>query len=146
MAGKFNSAVVSWAIQTNDRMEGVYKEVALEGMKIVKRRSPVKTGRFRANWRMGINSPDLTADEDTFTRSKFGDEPNENELRESRSVLRKLKLKDKVFISNALKYAAKIEGGSSDMAPAGVVTLSHAELQAAYPGIVGRFLTGRRRA
>jgi hypothetical protein len=142
--GKFSSKVVSWALKTNERAEGVLQEVALEGFKILKRRSPVKSSRYRANWRVGLNSPNTTVDVDARTRSKFGDEPNENELKDARRVLARAKVKDKVILSNSLPYAKKIELGlSQTMAPQGVVSLSHDELQARYPQIVGRFLTGR---
>jgi len=135
--GKFNNSVISWSLKANKRTEEIHQEVATEGFRILKRRSPVKSGRFRANWRVGLNSPDLTAD-DSFTTSQYGDEPNQNEMKEARRVIRKAKVKDKILLTNALPYAKNIERGDSKMAPHGVIELSHLELKAIYPAIAAR--------
>ncbi len=137
----FSKQVISWSLRATKRTAEVHQAVALEGFRILKRRSPVKTGRFRANWRVGLNSPDLTAD-DSVTKSRFGDEPNANELRAARSVIRKAKIDDDILMTNSLPYAKKLNEGSSTMAPAGIIPLAHAELLALFPGI-GRFRTGR---
>lgn len=135
MASKFSSSVIGWGFKTTNQMEEIYREAGLEGFRILKRRSPVDTGNFRANWRVGLNAPDLTTDE-SVTRSQFGDEPNNNEMRPARSVLHKAKLKDTIFETNALPFALKIERGlSKSMAPQGVVALGLEELRLRFPSI-----------
>ena len=135
----FASAVTGWALKVTAQLEERFQETALTGYSILKRRSPVDTGNYRSNWRAGLNSPNLLDDEESFTLSKFGDEPNQNELKDAKRVIRKAKLKDVVYLTNNRPFAGKIERGlSTTMAPQGVLRLSYEELKLRFPSL-GRF-------
>jgi hypothetical protein len=71
-------------------------------------RTPVDTGRARANWIPSLNSP-----------SKAKVEPNQKI--DVSSVLATYKVKDTVFISNNLPYIRRLNEGHSKQAPAGFV-------------------------
>lgn len=80
------------------------------------RASPVKTGRFRANWRVGINAPTRVA----INRL---DKSGEETIAAGLERIRGANAGDRVYISNNLPYARRIEYGWSHQAPYGIVRL-----------------------
>jgi len=128
----------------------VLRKLAFDGLRLVMKKSPVDTGRFRANWRVGINSADLTTLE---VADIPGDQINP-EGKEGTSInvkgppdgggegsavpdglaqdaVRNLaKWGDSIFISNNLPYADPLEnGGHSQQAPNGMLMISFLEIK-----------------
>lgn len=83
-------------------------------------KSPVDTGRFRANWMVGIGGADETTTENTV---------NDSMMRGS-IVLAAYRALKQIHISNNLPYAAALEHGHSQQAPLGVAEISVAEIEA----------------
>jgi len=96
------------------------RKIALELLKKVTMKSPVDTGRFRANWMVGIGGADETTTENTV---------NDAMMRGS-IVLTGYKTLKQIHISNNLPYAAALEHGHSQQAPLGVAEISVAEIEA----------------
>jgi len=96
------------------------RKIALELLKKVTMKSPVDTGRFRANWMVGIGGADETTTESTV---------NDAMMRGS-IVLTGYKTLKQIHISNNLPYAAALEHGHSQQAPLGVAEISVAEIEA----------------
>lgn len=100
------------------------RKIALELLKKVTMKSPVDTGRFRANWMVGIGGADETTTESTV---------NDAMMRGS-IVLTAYRALKQIFITNNLPYAAALEHGHSQQAPLGVAEISVAEIEAHFNG------------
>ena len=114
-----------WAAQMGDLRDAV-EYIGLTAISRIDARSPVDTGRFRANWTLSIGSPDTT------TREAFGTwVPQNNSTMESYPVAGY----PMVYLQNNLPYAIPLEEGSSMQAPGGMVAITTAELAAIWEGI-----------
>lgn len=92
------------------------KKVAGEMLQQVVTRSPVDSGAFRGNHRVGVGSVDTTADKS---------QTENNALQKGLATIQSGGGLGKiVHISNSLPYATKIEFGHSMQAPNGVYALS----------------------
>ena len=100
------------------------RKIALELLKKVTMKSPVDTGRFRANWMVGIGGADETTTDSTV---------NDAMMRGS-IVLTGYKNLKQIHISNNLPYAAALEHGHSMQAPLGVAEISVEEIEAHFNG------------
>ena len=94
-------------------------------------RSPVDTGRFRANWVMGVGSMNLST---SLTTSKDGSAAieriaNQMQAQEGGAVF---------YITNSLPYARPLEYGHSNQAPNGMVRLTVVEL----PNLIKTYAEG----
>ena len=100
------------------------RKIALELLKKVTMKSPVDTGRFRANWMVGIGGAD-----ETTTNSTVNDAMMRGSI-----VLTAYRALKQIHISNNLPYAAALEHGHSQQAPLGVAEISVAEIEAHFNG------------
>lgn len=96
----------------------VVRKVALDLYGRITKKTPVDTGRARANWNLSIGSPDLTVDDDA-TKIK------------SASLSKGDGEKD-IYIANNLPYISALEHGHSKQAPRGMVALSIKEVNRAF--------------
>lgn len=86
-------------------------------------KSPVDTGRFRANWQVGYGAPDTTITLATDLTGNAAVAKAEVELRGAGGNV--------VYLTNALPYAKRLEDGWSKQSPFGMVKLTVVELQPA---------------
>lgn len=123
-----------------DKAELVVKKSAFEVMNAVEEKSPVGDpslwaessppaptgytgGRFKANWNLSIGSIDASTTEDT-------DKTGEATLSRAQGKIEGYKMGDKVFITNSLPYAQRLEyEGWSSQAPAGMVRITAMEFE-----------------
>jgi hypothetical protein len=80
-------------------------------------KSPVDTGRFRANWNASFGAPNYTTTEST----------NQQRGADEAARAATLPLGGIVYFANSLPYAQRLENGYSQQAPAGMVRLSAIE-------------------
>jgi hypothetical protein len=107
----------------NDKVESIVKVTMIELFNRVIQKSPVDTGRFRANWNCSISSPDLSTSEST-------DPSGSGSISKATSTVVSYTLNDQsVFLTNNLPYAERLENGWSKQAPSGMVRLSVMEIQ-----------------
>lgn len=101
----------------------VLRKIALELFSRVIKKTPVKTGRARGNWQVGIGmAPSLS----TNDRDKIGSATTSK----GNSVLNKAHFGDKIFLVNNLPYIWKLENGSSKrQAPQGMVKITLREFR-----------------
>jgi hypothetical protein len=92
----------------------VARKVTFDLFREVVLRSPVDTGRFRANWNVTYGSPNYGVSNSTAQARGFG---------EAAKALT-LPVGGLVYLANGLQYAAPLEFGSSKQAPQGMVRLS----------------------
>jgi hypothetical protein len=104
--------------KAKDQAELIVKKTTIQLFSSVIEKSPVDTGRFRANWNVsfGAFNPQTTEEVDpsgSQSKSKVY------------QALANYQLKDQsVFLGNSLPYAERLENGWSKQAPAGMVRLS----------------------
>ncbi len=104
------------------RAELVLRKVGIEVASSLIRKSPVDTGRFRANWITSILAPSSSTTESTDTSGQ-------NAMAAATKQILSAKLGQTIWISNNLPYAQRLEHGHSQQAPAGMVRITVAEWQ-----------------
>lgn len=124
-AEQFSIDLTRWGTSLEkEQAPNFIRKIALELLKKVTMKSPVDTGRFRANWMVGIGGADETTTENTV---------NDAMMRGS-VVLTAYRALKQIHISNNLPYAAALEHGHSQQAPLGVAEISVAEIEAHFNG------------
>lgn len=109
--------------ECEDRIRLAVQKIGIDILRRVILKTPVDTGRLRGNWLVAIGSPATG----TVSRSdKEGDEA----IREGSAVITGLSEAQAIHITNNLPYAARIENGHSTQAPAGMVAVTLAEVEA----------------
>lgn len=126
---EFRAALEEWiGNQVPEVAVAVHQKVSLQALAGVVRKSPVDTGRFRANWQVSVNAPNLSEIEATEA-SPRGSNPSGRQIGEAATRLEALKPYGITYIQNNLPYALRLETGYSKQAPQGMVALTLAELQ-----------------
>jgi hypothetical protein len=125
MAGndKFRNDIKRFIAKSNGGLDKYAKAVALNIDASMVLKSPVDTGRFRANWQIGFNQPDTkTTDETDLTGMA--------QISRAQSELNSIKINGQtIYITNSLPYAYRLEyEGWSLQAPQGMVRITLAEL------------------
>lgn len=106
------------AKKTGLKLDTVARKVTLDLFTSVVQKSPVDTGRFKANWNVGP-TPNLS-----FTASTNAGRG----LNEAQKAIG-IPAGGVVYLSNGLPYARRLEYGWSGQAPAGMVRLSVREFR-----------------
>lgn len=88
-------------------------------------RSPVDTGRFRANNQVSIGSPDYGSSADV-------DMAGGKTFQQGSAVIAQGKPYSVIYIQNNLPYAVPLENGHSKQAPAGIYAVSFHGVTQAY--------------
>jgi hypothetical protein len=118
------------------------RKVALEGLLRLVEKTPVDTGRARANWQVGINSepvaPLYPADQPFPGSGVAGKRPlshvppvsqcGQETFDAGAAVIENMPLCT-CFITNNVEYIEELEHGHSLQAPTGMLALTVAELQ-----------------
>lgn len=114
----------SWSIPFDElvrraggHVEQAARKIAFEAFSRVIARSPVDTGRFRANWNVSYGTPNYQ----TTERALGGGEA------EALKALT-LPVGGIVYLSNGLPYAQRLEFGWSKQAPNGMIRITAVEI------------------
>lgn len=124
-AKHFSIDLTRWGVSLEKEQAPKFiRKIALDLLRKVTMKSPVDTGRFRANWMVGIGGADETTTDSTV---------NDAMMRGAiiLSAYRDLK---QIHLSNNLSYAAALEHGNSMQAPLGVAEISVEEIEAHFNG------------
>lgn len=125
---KFQDKILGWSAKAKQNGTQVSRQLARIGLRAVVKRSPVDTGRFRGNWRVGIGAADLTFKENL--KDKVGDYT----LSRGFTIINRAGWGERIFVTNITPYGIYLEGGSSPQAtPGGIVAVTLADLRAAAP-------------
>lgn len=115
---------VSDALQ--DEINKLKRSLALDLDQRIVLKTPVDTGRARANWLVGLGSP--------VRESRVAvDQAGGNTIAEGAATIAKAEDED-IWISNNLSYIVDLENGTSKQAPAGMVRLSIMETESVFRG------------
>ena len=113
----------------------ILRGTSLGLFKRIVKRTPVDTGRLRANWQIDINS--VPAKE---LKSNDLDGDGRQTVARETSKLGKNKIEDTIYLANNLPYAVAMEeGGSKTQAPQGMVRVSLVELDRELKANVKKF-------
>ena len=108
--------------KAKDKAELATRKITLELFSNVILKSPVDTGRFRANWNCSIGSVDKSTSAET-------DKEGAGSIGRVRAEVTKYTLDGRsIYLANSLPYAERLENGWSDQAPQGMVRLSIVEI------------------
>ena len=113
----FFSQVSDWVEDVKEALdEGLSEIVFLVGESVVTL-SPVKTGRFRGNWQLTINGLSNTS---LIRYDKSGGET----LKEIMDKSQTFTYGEIAYIQNNILYGPRLEEGSSQQAPNGMVAIT----------------------
>lgn len=106
----FKMDLSKFAKHLDVEVEKVVRKISFEIYNGITQKTPVDTGRAKANWNIGFQNPNLKVDmkKTTFTPVSIP----------------KGKGKHAIFITNNLPYIAMLENGSSKQAPTGMVAIT----------------------
>lgn len=117
----FTLDLTRFRIKTEHQASQVVRKIALELFTLIVMRSPVDTGRFRANNQISLNS--LPGD------AVLGfDKTGSVTISSGNSKLGQYKLGDTIFLYNNVEYGLALEYGWSQQAPQGVYRLSVSDI------------------
>lgn len=103
------------------KVEEAPRKVFLEIGSAIVQKSPVLSGRFRANWNFALNSPN-------FGTSETTDKAGSVALAGLQSGVVTYRLGDTMYFTNALPYSRRLEYDSwSKQAPSGMVRVTVVE-------------------
>lgn len=117
ITGRWTIPLDVLARQVGLELHAAARQITIDVFNSIKVRSPVLTGRFRANWNVSYNSPVLTTSLSTSSTRIDG----------QISKVRTLPVGGIVYISNGLPYGEKLENGYSRKAPSGMVRITAIE-------------------
>ena len=120
IAGGFAEQLAAFAEKTKLGMDVVVRKVAIDITSSLIMRAPVKTGRFRANWLLGIGSVDTSTSETL-------DPSGTATLGQIFEQIATAKAGGVIYITNSLPYAIPLENGHSKQAPYGFVRITAVE-------------------
>jgi hypothetical protein len=100
--------------------DAVVRKLTFEIFKSVVLKSPVDTGRFRANWNISANVPDFS--------TSAGTDKSRGVAQAAQAL--SIPSGGVVYLSNGLPYAQRLEYGYSKQAPTGMVRTTVAEVSA----------------
>jgi hypothetical protein len=107
----------------DERVNGIFRKVALVIDQTLVLGTPVDTGRARSNWLVQINHEATTPVEPYVPGEKRSTEAANTQaaLNHASRVVAERKRGQKIYISNNVDYIGKLNAGSSRQAPAGFV-------------------------
>lgn len=142
----FTQDIETFVKKTRIKGETVLKKLAFDAFAGVMKKSPVDTGRFRSNWRIGINTVDLTYDPipptggikkgrggqhyDVATGRFASRSVSSIEGGLASSKIETAKWGDYIAITNSTPYGPRLEEGYSRQAPLGMVRITFEEVKA----------------
>lgn len=103
-----------------DRILEVTKQIALEGVSGVVKKTPVDTGYARASWYVDLGSLQRESNE------------GRGSLAEAQAKIEQARPFQEIAIANGAEYIRALEQGHSQQAPQGMVDVTVAELRSKY--------------
>jgi hypothetical protein len=123
VVGSFDDEMRKFERKTARKLELAARNIALELFKRVIKKTPVDKGRARTNWQGSIGLPVLGTVETT-------DKNGGATMAKVVSASAGFEVGDTIYLANNLPYIRKLEEGSSQQAPAGMVALTVQEFAA----------------
>lgn len=137
MAGDFSMVINKFVERTNADIKVVVRKIAFEAFKRIILRTPVDTGRARANWSVTISVPN------TAFITEGADKSGASAMQQAQETTEKFNCEGSIFMTNNLPYIIPLEyggfpsppkngsktaGGFSIQAPRGMVRITMEEM------------------
>jgi len=122
---QFNREIDAFARKIPDRATVLQKKVALEALRRLVSKTPVKTGRARGNWQVTIGDP-------ASGQVERLDINGAETIKEGVAAIADLPAYQLVWISNNVDYIERLEHGHSKQAPEGMLAVTVEELRAMF--------------
>jgi len=106
------------------RADQLVRGVALEAHGRLVKKTPVDTGRARANWHVQVGAPDRSNDP-----GRDSSDVERTKQQGRRMILGEFEAGESVFITNSLPYIPVLEDGHSGQAPRGMIKVTAKELK-----------------
>jgi hypothetical protein len=121
----FSGDIAKWRKNIEQDSEKMFVTLCLSIQRGTIEKTPVLDGRLRNNWFLGVNQPNLDT---TDTANKSGGDA----VNQGLSVRYSIKLGDRVYLTNNMPYARRIEydGWSKVKAPQGMLRVTVKEHKA----------------
>lgn len=120
MSKSFELQIGEFIKRFEDRADAVMQGSVMRVGKSIVEKSPVDTGRFRANWQIGVGAaPTGTLD--------ATDKDGGSTVSKIEGVAATVKADDTTYLANNLPYAVRLEDGHSQQAPSGMVGVTVVE-------------------
>jgi hypothetical protein len=126
--GSFEDQLRAFQVKTERNLTQVGRKVALEMFKRVIYKTPVDTGRARANWQVTIGSQ-------ASGTVEIDDKSGGATMSKATAASAGFNAGDTIYLTNNLPYIRKLEEGSSQQAPTGMVALTVQEFAAVVKSI-----------
>lgn len=126
--------------KVNERLDFILRKVSFDLLRAVVLLTPVDTGRARASWGLGIDSPSADMVGEVAKLSK--EAASRMAFNNAQRVVEEVMFGDSVFITNPVEYIVFLEGGSSKQAPQGMVKKSLRR----FPSIVEKAIQESKRS
>jgi hypothetical protein len=117
VVGSFEDDLRKFEVKTTRKLTQVGRKVALELFKRVIYKTPVDTGRARANWQVTIGAQ-------AGGTVELNDKSGGATMSKATAASAGFKAGDTIYLTNNLPYIRRLEEGSSQKAPAGMVALT----------------------
>jgi hypothetical protein len=118
--GTFSLSLAKFAAKAGKNADAVVRKASLDILGRIVLRSPVDTGRFRANWQLTVGNPgrgEVPAFDKTGSAT----------IGKGSARLAQFRSGPSIWIVNNLPYAQRLEYGYSQQAPAGMVRVTQRE-------------------
>jgi hypothetical protein len=112
--GTFSENLRAFVAKAKGNEELVLRKVVLQLEISLVMKSPVDTGRFRANWQIGYDQVNASTD-------AAPDPTGEAAIARAQAALQGIQVGGIVYLTNSLPYARPLEYGHSKQAPTGMV-------------------------
>lgn len=122
----FAADIKAFAKKTGQRADEQAVATLFKLNSLIVNRTPVDTGRARGGWVASVGSPSQSKGQ--------ADKSGQGAIRKANAQSEKaVKNRDIYYLANNVRYIVKLEYGSSDQAPNGMVRISMQEIK----GLIG---------
>jgi hypothetical protein len=123
----FAADLSRFQIKTEKQLKTVIRKITMEAFRGVVLRTPVDTGRARANWSPSIGSASTATSDNT-------DKSGSGAIATAQKSVFDWNCTGSIFLCNNLPYIGALEYGHSQQAPGGMVRLTVSDISAHYGG------------
>lgn len=121
MAGSFSMDLTKFTNKANADIKTAIQKISMEAFRRIIMKSPVDTGRFRANWGCSIGQPYIGTSDAT-------DKNGGAAMTNAGTTVTGWNAQGSAFLCNNLPYSLALEYGSSKQAPGGMVRTTVTEM------------------
>jgi hypothetical protein len=128
MPGSFSIDLARFAAKSQTEMKTVIQKITMEAFERVVLKTPVDTGRARANWSPAVGAPT------TASYPEKMDKSGGTAIAAAQKAAFDWNCIGSIYLCNNLPYIGALEYGSSRQAPAGMVRVTLGEISSHYGG------------